>query len=54
MLGEVVTFAELGRASGVVTNEVYVGMVLVIARTTILPPLVMTWFYGRYAECWQA
>jgi Kef-type K+ transport system membrane component KefB len=47
--GEVgLIFAELGRASGIFNNEVYAAMVLVIAFTTLLPPFVMKWFYGRY------
>jgi Kef-type K+ transport system membrane component KefB len=46
--GEVgLIFAELGRASGIFNNEVYAAMVLVIAFTTLLPPFVMKWFYGR-------
>lgn len=49
--GEVgLIFAELGRESGVFSNEVYAGMVMVIAFTTILPPLFMKWFYGRYKD----
>jgi Kef-type K+ transport system membrane component KefB len=47
--GEVgLIFAELGRESGVFSNEVYAGMVIVIALTTILPPFVMKWYYRRY------
>ncbi len=47
--GEVgLIFAELGRTSGIFDNEVYAGMVMVIAFTTLLPPLLMRWFYGRY------
>ena len=49
--GEVgLIFAELGRESEVFSNEVYASMVIVIALTTILPPLAMKWFYGRYGE----
>jgi Kef-type K+ transport system membrane component KefB len=49
--GEVgLIFAELGRESGVFSNEIYAGMVIVIALTTILPPFVMKWFYGRYGQ----
>ena len=48
--GEVgLIFAELGRAAGIFTNEVYAAMVLVIAFTTLLPPFVMKWFYGRHS-----
>jgi len=47
--GEVgLIFAELGRDSGVFSNEVYAGMVIVIALTTLLPPFVMKWYYRRY------
>ncbi len=44
--GEVgLIFAELGRVSGIFNNEIYAAMVIVIALTTIIPPLVMKWFY---------
>jgi Kef-type K+ transport system membrane component KefB len=46
--GEVgLIFAELGRESGIFSNEVYAGMVIVIALTTLLPPFVMKWYYRR-------
>lgn len=49
--GEVgLIFAELGRVSGVLNNEVYAGMVIVIALTTLLPPFIMKWYYGRYRK----
>lgn len=49
--GEVgLIFAELGRISGIFTNEIYAGMVIVIALTTLLPPFVMKWFYSRYGD----
>jgi Kef-type K+ transport system membrane component KefB len=49
--GEVgLIFAELGRVSGIFSNEIYAGMVIVIALTTLLPPLMMKWFYGRYGD----
>jgi Kef-type K+ transport system membrane component KefB len=49
--GEVgLIFAELGRESDIFTNEVYAGMVIVIALTTLLPPFVMKWFYRRYGS----
>lgn len=48
--GEVgLIFAELGRESRIFNNEVYAGMVIVIALTTLLPPFIMKWYYGRYA-----
>jgi len=47
--GEVgLIFAELGRASGIFSNEVYAGMIIVIALTTLLPPLVIKKLYRRY------
>ncbi|MDH5301519.1 MAG: cation:proton antiporter [Gammaproteobacteria bacterium] len=47
--GEVgLIFAELGRAGGIFNNEIYTGMVIVIALTTLLPPLVMKWAYAKY------
>ncbi len=49
--GEVgLIFAELGRVSRIFSNEIYAGMVIVIALTTILPPIMMKWFYGRYGD----
>ena len=49
--GEVgLIFAELGRISGIFTNEIYAGMVIVIALTTLLPPFAIKWYYGRYGE----
>ena len=47
--GEVgLIFAELGRVSGIFNNEIYAGMIIVIALTTILPPLAMKWSYTRF------
>ncbi|MDH3947713.1 MAG: cation:proton antiporter [Gammaproteobacteria bacterium] len=49
--GEVgLIFAELGRVSGIFSNEIYAGMVMVIALTTLLPPFIMKWFYARYGD----
>ncbi len=49
--GEVgLIFAELGRVNGIFNAELYAGMVLVIALTTLLPPFVMRWYYSRYRE----
>lgn len=46
--GEVgLIFAELGRISGIFNNEIYAGMVIVIALTTLLPPLLLKCFYGK-------
>ncbi len=49
--GEVgIIFAELGRVSGIFSNEIYAGMIIVIALTTIVPPLLMKWLYARYGS----
>ncbi len=39
--------AELGRISGIFDNGTHAGMII-IALTTLFPPLAMKWFYGRY------
>lgn len=44
--GEVgLIFAELGRTSGIFNNDVYAGMVIVIALTTLLPPFLLKYLY---------
>ncbi len=43
-------FAELGRLSGVFDNDVYAVMIITIAATTILPPFILKWFYGRFGH----
>lgn len=49
--GEVgLIFAELGRSTGIFDATVYAGMVIVIALTTLAPPFVLKWFYGRYSS----
>lgn len=49
--GEVgLIFAELGRVSGIFNNEVYAGMIMVIAFTTLLPPFVLKWFYEHFGH----
>ena len=50
--GEVgLIFAELGRESRVLDNETYAALIIVIVLTTLLPPLVMKWFYNsRFGE----
>ena len=49
--GEVgLIFAELGRVSNIFNNEIYAGMVIVIALTTILPPIIMKWSYNRIGK----
>lgn len=43
--GEVgLIFAELGRSAGVLTPEVYAGLILIIAFTTLLPPFALKYF----------
>jgi Kef-type K+ transport system membrane component KefB len=49
--GEVgLIFAELGRESGILSNEIYAGMVIVIALTTVLSPFVMKGLYSRFSH----
>ncbi len=43
-------FAELGRISGVFDADLYAVMILTIAATTVLPPFMLKWFYGRYGH----
>lgn len=50
--GEVgLIFAELGRSTGIFNMEVYAGMVIVIAFTTLISPIAMKMFYARHPEC---
>ncbi len=47
--GEVgLIFAELGRVSGIFTNEVYAAMVIVIAYTTLFSPFWIKLYYRLY------
>jgi Kef-type K+ transport system membrane component KefB len=47
--GEVgIIFAELGRVSGIFDNEIYAAMIIVIALTTIVPPILMKWTYTQF------
>lgn len=49
--GEVgLIFAELGRSAEVFNNDVYAGVVLVIAMTTLLAPLLLERFYHFFAD----
>jgi len=49
--GEVgLIFAELGRASNILNNEIYAALIIVVAVTTVIPPLVMERFYVRYGD----
>jgi Kef-type K+ transport system membrane component KefB len=53
--GEVgLIFAELGRVSNIFTNEIYAGMIIVIAFSTLLPPFIIKWFYKRYGKIMHA
>ena len=53
--GEVgLIFAEIGRESNIFNNEIYAAMVIVIALTTILPPLILKWIYSRYQNKFAA
>ena len=47
--GEVgLIFAELGRTAGIFDAEVYAGIVLVIAYTTLLSPFWIRLYYRRF------
>jgi Kef-type K+ transport system membrane component KefB len=49
--GEVgLIFAELGRETGIINNEIYAGMIIVIALTTIVPPFFMKALYNRHPD----
>ena len=43
-------FAELGRVSGIFDNDMYAVMIITIAATTVLPPFLLKWFYGRFGH----
>jgi Kef-type K+ transport system membrane component KefB len=43
-------FTELGRISGIFSNEIHAGMVIVIVLTTVLSPFVMKWYHANYAS----
>ena len=47
--GEVgLIFAELGRTSGIINNEVYAALIIVIALTTVLAPLLLKGYYRLF------
>ncbi len=49
--GEVgLIFAQLGLSSGILANDIYAGLVIVIALTTLLPPFLIKAFYARYGQ----
>ena len=43
-------FAELGRVSGIFTNAVYAGMIIVIAFTTLFSPFWIKAYYWRFGH----
>ncbi|HEY0664473.1 MAG TPA: cation:proton antiporter [Gallionella sp.] len=46
--GEVgLIFAQLGFSQGILNGELYAAMLIVIALTTMAPPFLLKWFYGR-------
>ena len=48
--GEVgLIFAELGRFNGILSNEVYAALLIVIAVTTLMTPFVMKALYNRFS-----
>jgi Kef-type K+ transport system membrane component KefB len=47
--GEVgLIFAEIGHLSGIFDNDVHAGMIMVIAFTTFIPPLVLKGLYRAH------
>jgi Kef-type K+ transport system membrane component KefB len=47
--GEVgLVFAELGRVSGIFDDQVYAGIIIVIAYTTLLAPFWIKLYYQRF------
>ena len=47
--GEVgLVFAEPGRASGILDNDLYTGLIIAIALTTLLAPFALKGFYARH------
>jgi len=49
--GEVgLIFAELGRTAGILVNEVYAGLIIVIAYTTLFAPFWIKWYYHQHGE----
>ncbi len=49
--GEVgLIFASVGLSSGVLSNDIYAALIIVIALTTLLAPFSLKWLYGRFAK----
>lgn len=42
-------FAELGRISGILNNEIHAGMVIVIILTTLMAPFAIKWHHSKYS-----
>ena len=50
--GEVgLIFAELGRTSGIFSNQTYAALVIVIAVTTLASPFLLKAYYAGYGRC---
>ena len=48
--GEVgLIFAQLGFSQGILNGELYAALLIVIALTTMTPPFLLKWFYGRHS-----
>jgi Kef-type K+ transport system membrane component KefB len=46
--GEVgLIFAQLGFGQGILTGQLYAALLIVIALTTMAPPFLLKWYYGR-------
>jgi hypothetical protein len=43
-------FAELGRVSGIFSNAIYAGMIIVIAYTTLFSPFWIKAYYKRFGH----
>ncbi|MFW2441082.1 MAG: cation:proton antiporter, partial [Arenicellales bacterium] len=49
--GEVgLIFAELGRTAAILNNDLYAGIIMVIAATTIFSPIVLKWHYNHHEK----
>ncbi|HCI14133.1 MAG: sodium:proton antiporter [Gallionellales bacterium RIFCSPLOWO2_02_58_13] len=49
--GEVgLIFAQLGFSQGILNGELYAALLIVIALTTMSPPFLLKWFYGRESK----
>lgn len=40
-------FAQPGFSQGILNRELYAALLIFIALTTISPPFLLKWFYGR-------